>query len=262
MNVTLSTNQKQKSKQAIAFSPILAFATAQTYANIKNKRVISVLLTPIFMLSLFWFIGRGNSDGELVAQMMFPAIIGFSVMMSGGIQAMRLISWRQQGIFQRLAVTPVPLGQLVLGDVLAQVLLALFQGLMTLLFGVLVLGLPVNWLGTAVALLILTLSAACFLAYGSLIAAFINQAETANSIFIFTLLPMFFAGGGFPASILPETISKVGAWLPVGLTNKTIMPLLVQGEFHAETAVSLLALLAYTIIFGFLAAKFFKTEIE
>lgn len=260
MNITLSNNETKNRSSHINLNPIIAFASAQLVASFKNKRAISMMLTPLFMLTLFWFVGRGSADGDMVAMIMFPAIIGFSVMLTGGVQAMRLIGWRQQGIFQRLAVTPVPLGHLVFGDVLSQAVLALFQGVITLLFGVWVLGLPINWLGTAVALLVLVLAAACFLAYGSLIAAFTNQGEVANSIFIFTLLPMFFAGGGFPAALLPDIVAKVGAWLPVGLTNKTIMPLLTQGEFHGDTAVSLLALLGYTIVFSVIASKFFKTE--
>lgn len=260
MNLTVSTQPNKSIRQRIDLDPILAFAKAQILATFKNKKAFFTMLTPIFMLTLFWLTGRGSSDAELVAQMMFPAIIGFSVMLNGGVQAMRLISWRQQGIFQRLAVTPVPLGHLVFGDLLAQAFLALLQGVITLLFGVIALGLPVNWFGTAVALLILTLAAACFLAYGSLIAAFTNQPEVANSIFIFTLLPMFFAGGGFPPSLMPDIVNQIGAWLPVGLTNKMIVPLLIDGSFHADTAVGLLALVGYTVLFSLIAGRFFKTE--
>lgn len=120
--------------------------------------------------------------------------------------------------------------------------------------------LPINWFGTVITLLILALGAACFLTYGSLIAAFTKTGETANSIFIFSLLPMFFIGGGFPPGLLPAQVESIGAWLPVGLINKLILPLLTQKEFHPQTAVSWLALLGYTGLFTLAAARFFKTE--
>lgn len=257
MNQSILTHQKEP---RLAVGPIITFALAQLNASVRSRRLLATALTPLFILLLFWFTARGSGDAELVSQLMFPAIVGLSVMFGGGMQAMRLINWREQKIFQRLAVTPVPLGQLVVGDVLAQAVVALVQGVITILFGVLLLGLPVDGWGTAVSLIVLFVGAACFLAYGSLIAAFVTKAEPANSLFIFTLLPMFFIGGGFPPGLLPELVHQIGQWLPVGLVNRLLVPLLIEGRFPEQTAVSLLALLAYTAVFSLIAMRFFRTE--
>ncbi len=78
-------------------------------------------MTPVFMLTLFWLLAGSPEEGEFnMIAFMFPAIVGFGVMFSGGGQATRLLNWREQGVFQRLAATPVPLGNLVIGAALAQ----------------------------------------------------------------------------------------------------------------------------------------------
>lgn len=91
-------------------------------------------------------------------------------------------SLREQKLFQRLAVPPAPVGQLMLGDAAAQVVTSLMQGIATLLFGTLVLGIAIELAGPLLTLLVLVLAEACFIAYVLVIASFVNRAEVANGL--------------------------------------------------------------------------------
>lgn len=241
-------------------SPIIYFARTQLLAMLRNYKALLIgTLTPVFMLSLFWFTGRGSDDAGVVA-MMFPVIVSFGVMLGGSNTAVRAVNWRQQKLFQRLAVTPVPLGQLILGDAAAQTVTSLLQGIATLLFGTLVLGFVIEGAGLLLTLLVLLLAGACFIAFGLVIASFVNKAEVANPIYIFSLLPLFFLGGGLPGIALPTALQWIGQWSPVGVTNALVLPLLVEGQVPAGALLKVLALVGYTAVFSLITSIKFRWE--
>ena len=76
----------------------------------------------------------------------------------------------------------------------------------------------------------------------------------------FTLLPMFFLGGGFPAEILPPALQAVSPWLPTTMLNSLLSPLLAGGALPAAPWWPALGLLAYTLAFAGLAAWRFRWE--
>lgn len=249
-------------RQQPAWRPILHFAGAMFQAGLTDWRTTALsLFTPLFMLVLFWLIGRPAEPGDLdLAAFIFPAIVGLTVMLGGQTLAMRLVNWRTQGVFQRLAATPTPVGHLVLGLGLAQAALSVVQAMSVLAFGALALGLPVNGLGAGAALGVLALGVSTFSAYGLLVASLSPKADVASSIFIFTLLPMFFLGGGFPAEILPAFLRPVSPWLPTTMVNTLLSPLLATGTLPPDPVWPVLGLLGYTLGLAALAAWRFRWE--
>jgi ABC-2 type transport system permease protein len=242
--------------------PITQFALALTQASLNDPRTFAIsLFTPIFMLVLFWVVGRpaepGNTD---LVSFIFPSIVGLTVMLGGQTAAMRLVNWRQQGVFQRLAATPTPLGDLVLGIGLAQALVSVAQAVLVLLFGVLVLGLRVDGAGAAAGVGVLALGVLAFIAFGILVASLSTKPEVASAVFMFTLLPMFFLGGGFPPEILPEFLQAVSPWLPTSMLNSLLSPLLASGGLPAAPWQPALGLALYTLVFAALAAWRFRWE--
>jgi ABC-type multidrug transport system permease subunit len=131
-----------------------------------------------------------------------------------------------------------------------------------LLFGVLVLGLHVNGDGAAAlaALGVLALGVMSFIAFGCLVASLAAKPDVASAAFTFTLLPMFFLGGGFPAEILPPVLRAVSPWLPTAMLNRLLSPLLAGGTLPAEPWWPVLGLAAYTVVFGAVAAWRFRWE--
>lgn len=240
--------------------PILYFAWVQLLAMLRNYKTLLIgILTPVFMLAIFWLTGRAGDEAG-VLDLMFPVIVSFGVMLGGANTAVRAVNWRQQRVFQRLAVTPVPVGQLMLGDAAAQTITSLLQGVVTLLFGVLVLGFSIEIAGVLLALLVLVLAGACFIAYGLVIASFVNRAEVANPVYIFTLMPLFFLGGGLPGLPLPAALQTIGRWSPVGVTNELVLPLLTNGQAPEGALLNLLALLGYTAVFSLMVSWKFRWE--
>ena len=96
--------------------PALQFTRALIKANLKNRKMLALSLGfPVFMLFTFWITTRGPQEEDFdLMVVMFPAIVALAVMLAGLTQATRITQWREQGIFQRFALTPVPLPVLVL----------------------------------------------------------------------------------------------------------------------------------------------------
>lgn len=256
----MTTQSVQPVSTFAQIGPIAYFARTQLFAMLRNyKALLIAILTPLFMLTIFWLTSRGTEDAN-VAAMMFPVIVSFGVMLGGANTAVRAVNWRQQRLFQRLAVTPVPVGHLMLGDAAAQVVTSLIQGVATLLFGTLVLGFVIQISGLLLALLVLVLAGACFIGYGLVIATFTSRAEVASPVYIFTLMPLFFLGGGLPGIELPTVLQWIGRWSPVGVTNELVLPLLFNGQVPAGALLNVLALLGYTAVFSLITAAKFRWE--
>ena len=243
--------------------PTLQFAQALLKGSWRDRRgLMTALFAPILMLVMFWLLTGSNEDAEFdLLGFMFPAIIGFSVMFSGSGQAARLLNWREQGVFQRLAATPVPLGNLVLGAFLAQTVLGAIQGTAILLFGIFVVGLPVNLGGALLTIVVLVFGGACFISLGSLVATLATKADSANNLYTFTMLPMFFFGGGFPPEIMPTFVQNISPWLPTTMFTDLMRPLLSTGALAQDSWIALAGLAGYFVLFSVLAAKRFRWEI-
>lgn len=241
---------------------VFEFAGALVRASLNDPRTLAInLFTPFFMLVLFAVVGRPEAPGDFdLLAYIFPAIIGLTVMLGGQTAAMRVVNWRAQGVFQRFAATPTPLGQLVLGTGLAQALVSVMQAALVLVFGVLALGLKVSASGAVLTLLVLALGVLAFIALGMFVATLSNKPEVASSAFIFTLLPMFFLGGGFPPEILPAFLQTVSPYLPTTMLTTLTAPLLATGALPAAPGWPVIGLLAYTALFGGLAAWRFRWE--
>lgn len=245
----------------LARSPIFQFMKAQLRASRNNYRaVLGTILMPLIVLFFLWLPMHNSENGMAVLQGLFYGLVTFGVILGGNNFAMRLVTWRQMGIFRRLACTPAPLSHIIAGSALAQIVISLTQGVLVLIFGVLVFNMEANWFGLGGALAVLLLCAACFIAYASVIATFTRSAETANVVFILTLLPMFFLSGGMPPGVLPDWLQNAAKWSPVGVTNTLIQPLLANGRFPDQALLYIAILAGFTVGLSVIVFKKFRWQ--
>lgn len=232
------------------------FGLALARATLTDLQTIGISLgTPLFLLFIFGLVSKGPA-----LQQIFPTLIGLTAMLGGQSLMMKLINWRTQGVFQRLATTPTPLGALVMGAGAAQVLMSVLQAAMILLVGVFILAIPVEAAGAALALVVAALCGLCFVAYGMAIAAVARTPDIASMLFIFTLLPMYYLGGGIFTEALPAWLNTLSNWLPTAVLGKLMTPLMTGQALTPEAAWAILAVLVYTGLFSALAAWRFRWE--
>lgn len=236
------------------------FSLTILLSSLRNFKLMAVSLgLPLFMLFTFWITTRGDSPDEFdLMGFMFPAIVALSIMLVGLTQATRLSGWRAQGVFERLALTPVPLAYLVLGIAFSQIIIGIIQGIGILLLGA-ALGLMISIKGALLILAIAPLAAATFIAFGSLVASFTSRSDISVYVFLAIFLPIFFLGG-FPSHMLPATIQKILPWLPTSMAIRLISSLFAHGNLPDNAWFSITGLLIYGLIFAVVASKWFRWE--
>jgi ABC-type multidrug transport system permease subunit len=105
-----------------------------------------------------------------------------------------------------------------------------------------------------IALVVMVLAAATFIAIGSFIAAVTKKAEIAGYIFMFILLPLIFLGS-FPSEMMPAVMNSITPWLPTSMAIDLIGVLFYSGHLPENAAFDLVGLLGYLLLFTVLSAR-------
>ena len=168
-----------------------------------------------------------------------------------------LVSYRELGVLRRLSTTPVPPSWLLAAQVVVQLCVAL-AGLADRQrrerHRVRRAG-PKSPAGLALSCL---LAIGGLFALGLLIAAVAPTASSVNAIGRLALIPlMFFAGLWLPRALMPAVLQDISNYTPLGAAVEAIQDSMQTGF---PPATPLLVLVAYTVVFAFLARRFFRWE--
>ena len=233
-------------------APMLDFAAAMFRASLRDARGFMVtLMAPVMLLVVFGIAGNAED-----LKYMLPFTIGLVAMFSGSALAQRIVNWRTQRVFQRLAVTPVPVGWLMLSMVLVQLVLTLLQTIAVMAAGMAWAGITLTP-GILVATLgFVALGTLCFLGFGAMLATFATRSEAVNSLYTFTLLPMSFLGGSVVEIPL---LGKLGEFFPTTMFTR-LLAVMIGKLDGAFLPLAVGGLVFYTLLFGGIALKRFRWE--
>jgi len=230
--------------------PAFQFSFAMLKASIRNLKALAISLgMPLFMLFTIWAPAMtGDEESVELMQLLFPAIILLSAIMPGLTQATRLTRWKEQQIFKRLALTPIPLPTLMAGTALTQIVIGIGQGVLMLLFGIFLVNLDLSLKSSLLILGSMTLAGAAFIAFGSLIAAFSRKPDIAGYVFFFAIMPLTFLAS-FPPERLPDSINTFTPFLPTSMAIELIGSLFMNNQLPNEALIPAVGLLVYTVVF-------------
>jgi ABC-2 type transport system permease protein len=188
----------------------------------------------------------------------FPTLIVVTVLMlSINLLPRSLIKYRETGILRRLSVTPVPPSWLLAAQIVINLAIVVVGFILLTAAGVTAFGLgfPKNFPAFLLADL---LTVTALFAVGLCIAALVKNEAVAQAIggLLFFAL-MFFGGIWLPRPMMPAVLLNIGNWTPLGASVDAIQRAM-QGLFPSPQ--SILVLVAYTLVFGFLAVRYFKWE--
>jgi len=168
-----------------------------------------------------------------------------------------LVSYRELGILRRLSTTPVPPSWLLAAQVAVQLCIALAGLVIVNTMSVAAFGAPVPKSLGGLALSCLLAIGGLF-ALGLLIAAVAPTANSVNAIGRLALIPLlFFAGLWLPRALMPAVLLDISNYTPLGAAVEAIQDS-VQTGF--PPAAPLLVLAGYSLVFAFLARRFFRWE--
>ncbi len=167
-----------------------------------------------------------------------------------------LVSYRELGILRRLSTTPVPPSWLLAAQGIVNLCLAATMTLVIVVAGT-ALGAPAPKSPAGFALAVL-LSIAGLFPIGLVIAAVAKTTTSAGVVGRVVFFPlMFLAGLWWPRELMTGALHTLSGISPLGAAVEAIQDS-VQGQF--PPAMPLLVLVAYAVVFGFLAQRWFRWE--
>jgi ABC-2 type transport system permease protein len=202
-------------------------------------------------------------DASLKAiQYVTPGMIGYGIAIGATFgAAMTLITWRDKKLLRRLRLAPISTASVVGSRVVVSLLVALVQ--LVIFIGVAILpflGLKLTgswWMAVP-----LTLAGTlAFLSIGLFVGAIAKTAEGGAALANLITLPMAFLSGAFiPLEVAPHWIQAVAKVLPMGWLVNGLKDVMVRGQGPGTALVPILILLAFTVVVGAIATRFFKWD--
>ena len=171
-----------------------------------------------------------------------------------------LVSYRELGILRRLSTTPVPPSWLLAAQVVVQLGVALAGLLIVNVVSVAAFGAPAPK-SPAGLVLSCGLAIAGLFPMGLLIASVARTPNAASVIGRLAFFPlMFFAGLWLPRALMPAVLQQISNYTPLGAAVQAIQGSMQTGFPPVFGSAPLLVLAAYTLVFAFLARRFFRWE--
>jgi ABC-2 type transport system permease protein len=178
------------------------------------------LAFPLMMLFLFGSIYGNKPEvmfgGYGTIDISIPAYTAMIIATTGLLGlTITMSAYRENGILRRLRTTPISPLAVLAAQVIVLLLMTTFGMILLIIAGKLVYHMRFegNVLSVLAGFILCSLS---FFALGFVLAGLMPTARTAQVVGMVLLYPMLFlSGAGFPSELLPETIKKVSAFLPL-----------------------------------------------
>jgi ABC-2 type transport system permease protein len=240
----------------------LVLTKAMTVMHLRNRSTLFWNLAfPVFLLLIYSQIfGSMDVGGTGFMAWVVPGLVVFNILTFGLLSSGTLmVNMRERGVLRRLEASPVPAGQLVGSYLLVNVLIAMLQSTIIVVFAALVFRTPLTLTGTLCALPMVVLGVLTFVALGQVISGVAATAGVAVAIGqILNFSQMFITDMIMPMTFMPEWIQKIAPYLPAYAMVQLVRPPLLDGSVSPDLWRNLLVMVGYTVVAGLVAARLFR----
>ena len=170
-----------------------------------------------------------------------------------------MITWREKGIFKRIAVTPTPIWQIMLTRVITQIVVILIQVVLAIVVGVFVFKYKFNLAYMPLVFLFVIIGALVFLSIGQVIASFTDRVELGSIISqgIYIIFS-FLTGVMLPLQILPAAVTNFATYTPSYMIVSLLRSAMLQGTAGSSVLFNVVGLILYFVAAIGVSATFFK----
>jgi ABC-2 type transport system permease protein len=194
---------------------------------------------------------RSNASAGQIITWVFIPLIGLSATFAYE---------RQKGTLRRLLTTPTSKGLFLAGTIIGQVLTALLQMILLVLFGIFVMKL--NWAHAPLALAVVLISSAlAAAALGTMLGTFVKTEGQANGLSIMIGMVMALMGGcWYPLELFPQTVQQVVKILPTTWAMEGLLDVVLRGQGLAAVLPEAAVLMGFALVFFVIGIMRFKFE--
>jgi ABC-2 type transport system permease protein len=194
---------------------------------------------------------RSNSSAGQMITWVFIPLIGLSSVFAFE---------RQRGTLRRILTTPTGKGTYLLGTILGNVLWALVQMTLLMIFGALVM--KVNWADNPAALAVMmTASALAAAALGTMLGTFVKTESQASGLSVMLGMVMALLGGcWYPIELFPQAVRNIVVVLPTTWAMRGMLDILVRGQGVVGILPIAGILFGFAVVFFIIGIWRFKYE--
>jgi len=190
-----------------------------------------------------------SAAGQMLTWVMIP-LIGLSAMFAYE---------RQKGTLRRLLTTPTRKTTYLLGTIFGQVLTALVQLVILILFSTLVM--KVNWGDLPALALVLVAFTLCASALGTMVGTIVKSEGQANGLSIMIGMVMAMMGGcWYPIELFPQVVRTAAKVLPTTWAMQGVLDVSLRGQSFSGITLEVLVLLGFALVFYVVGVARFKYE--
>jgi ABC-2 type transport system permease protein len=227
---------------------------------VKNRRA---LLVSIVLPVLILFTTNSSKAVHSFGGALF--IIGLAI--AYGLVANSIMGYslavardREQGVFQRLRVTPAPTWTIMTSRLAMQALANLVITLVVLIVGTRIHHVSLSAGSYGLVLLVSILGSAVFLSIGQALVGLVKSSESINATGRLLLLGLVLLSSLGQSGALGSTWETISQWSPVGAIMTLFAAVLNLSSWDVHDSLRLLACGGYIVIFAGLGIRWFQWD--
>jgi ABC-2 type transport system permease protein len=191
-----------------------------------------------------------------------PAVLAMTIMM-GAMMGMgeSLAGERERGELARLFMTPTSVATVVGGKILSRLTIQIATAMVLIVAAIVLFGVTING-SMALTILLLVLTALCFVGFGIMISARVGtQEDYIQMVMPFTMPMMFISGVFYPLETMPWIFQKIAYLVPLTYANNALRGVMLKGAGIGDIWTSIAVLLGFTLLFFALGVTRFNRDI-
>lgn len=239
---------------------LVSLGRADFVALLKNpRRLLLSLLLPIILL----IVTNSSKGTEHLGGAFF--VIGLSIaygLVSTSIfgYALSVARDRENGVFQRLRVTPAPTWTIMTTRLATQVLANLVMALIVVIIGAQIHHLSLSASDYGLVLAISVLGGAAFLAIGQALVGLVKSADTVNAAGRILLIVLYLLGLFGQSGVFGGFWESVSRWSPVGVVMTLFAGVLDLSSWDSRDWLCLVACAGYIVVCTAIGIRWFQWD--
>jgi glucans biosynthesis protein C len=226
---------------------------------------LSVMLFMPIGLTLIFYLALGSVSNDYYPipgmnhfEYLLPGVMGYAVIYMGMMVALALCEYRKDGVLSRVETAPISAATYLGSHIIANMVIATFQGLIVLLVARLLGYEPLGGLiGLLLACVFLAILAVAAVGLGLITAAIAKDSGAASGISALFIVPMMMFGALL--AVFNETTHTIAKFTPNYYVSSSLMVIFQQGSISDPIIwQNLVTLIAISVVVVFIGIKLFS----
>lgn len=246
--------------EAMNLTPSASYSSIQVQQSSVQAQQQSLDIKGI-MSSINFQINRLYGDIAYI-DFLVPAVLAMTVMM-GAMMSMgeSLAGERERGELARLFMTPTSISTVVGGKIISRLVIQTATALVLIGAAIVLFNITISG-SMLLTILLLVLTALCFVGFGIMVSARVStQEDYVQMVMPFSMPMMFVSGVFYPIETMPWIFQKIAYIAPLTYANNALRGVMLKGAGIGDIWIEIAVLLGFTALFFIMGVTRFNRDI-